>query len=123
MQVYELDFGKIIAVDNSLAEVIINDGVEIDDKIVEQYHDFLVAHFIAPFSLLINKINSYTYTFSAQRSLATIPQIHAMAVIAYSDVSKTATEALIEAPRQKEWNIEIFNDRNSALNWLAANQH
>ena len=123
MQVYELDFGKIIAIDKHLAEVIINDGVEMDDEIVDQYHDFLVSHFTAPFSLLINKINSYTYTFSAQRSLATIPQIHAMAVIAYSDVSHTATEALIEAPRAKQWNIEIFPDRNSALSWLEANTH
>lgn len=122
MQVYELEFGKIIALGDDLAEVIINDGIEIDDTIVEKYHSFLTSHFKPPFSLLINKINSYTYSFSAQKTIATIPQIHAMAVVAYSDVTETATKALIEVPREKNWNIQIFSNRNSALQWLESGQ-
>jgi len=49
---------------------------------VEEYHAFLLAHLVSPFSLLINKINSYSYNFDAQINLATLKEIKAMAVVA-----------------------------------------
>ena len=41
-------------------------------NMVEEYHAFLLKHLVSPFSLLINKINSYTYSFDAQVNLATL---------------------------------------------------
>lgn len=60
MDLYELSFAKIIILRDDIAEVMINDGVLMDVDMVAKYHEFLLAHLHAPFSLLINKINSYS---------------------------------------------------------------
>ena len=65
MKLYELPFAKIIILDDNIAEVMIDHGVEMDVEMVEQYHDFLLSHLRPPFSLLINKIKSYAYDFHA----------------------------------------------------------
>lgn len=122
MGLHELSFAKIIVLRDDVAEVMINDGVEMDVEMVKQYHDFLLSHLQPPFSLLINKINSYTYDFQAQLQLATIKEINAMAVVSYSRATKITTETLASYPRDETWNIKIFSDRNEALDWLLEEQ-
>ena len=61
MKVYKLSFGSVIILAPNLAEVIINEGVIIDELNVDEYHDFLLTNLDAPFSLLVNKKHSYTY--------------------------------------------------------------
>jgi len=103
--------------------VIINENVEMTLEMVEQYHTFLLSRLISPFSLLINKINSYTYSFDAQVNLATIEEINAMAVVAYTQVSQISTEYLkTTVPRKVSWNLKIYNNREDALNWLLLQQ-
>ena len=40
MELHELSFGKIIILHKNVAEVIINEGVEMDEELVNQFHDF-----------------------------------------------------------------------------------
>jgi len=122
MDIYELPFAKIIILEPDLAEVLINDGVEMNTEMVAAYHEFLITHLHSPFGLLINKVNAYTYTYGAQQHLATLPQISAMAVVAYTRISMIATESLAAIPRSTEWNLKIFTDRGEALSWLNAEQ-
>jgi len=119
MKVHELSFSKIKLLSDSVAEVIINEGIEIDETMVDQYHEFLLLHLTPPFSLLINKINSYTYSFGAQLKLATLKEINAMAVVTYNRAAEIATHNLATSiPREVEWNIKVFSDRDKALDWL-----
>jgi len=122
MDLYKLPFAKIIILRDDIAEVIINDGVEMDVDMVEQYHDFLLSHLRPPFSLLINKINSYSYDFPAQEKLATLKEINAMAVVAYNLMTEVATETLASYPRKIKWNLKIFPNREEALSWLLKEQ-
>lgn len=122
MDLHELPFAKIIILRDDIAEVMINDGVRMNEEMVEQYHDFLLSHLRAPFSLLINKINSYTYDFHAQEKLATLKEINVMAVVAYNRVTKLTTETLASYPRDVQWNLEIFSNRDEALAWLLSEQ-
>ena len=122
MELHELPYAKIIVLQDDIAEVIIDDGVIMDEAMVEHYHGFLLSHLKAPFSLLINKINSYTYDFNAQMKLATLVEINAMAVIAYNRITKNTTELLASYPRSKEWNLKVFSNRDEALNWLILEQ-
>ena len=122
MDLHELPFAKIIILRDDIAEVMINDGVRMNQEMVEQYHNFLLSHLRAPFSLLINKINSYTYDFHAQEKLATLKEINAMAVVAYNRVTKITTETLASYPRDVKWNLEIFSNRDEALAWLLSEQ-
>lgn len=122
MDSYELPFAKIIILRDDLAEVIVNEGVQMDLAMVHQYHDFLLSHLHPPFSLLINKVNAYTYDFDAQEQLATLKEINAIAVVAYSRVTEIVTETLASYPRDVQWNLEIFSNRDEALEWLLAQQ-
>lgn len=122
MDLHELPFAKIIILRDDIAEVMINDGVRMDTAMVETYHDFLLSHLHAPFSLLINKINSYTYDFHAQEKLATLKEINVMAVVAYKRVTRITTETLASYPRDVKWNLEIFSSRDEALAWLMTQQ-
>ena len=122
MDLHELSFAKIIILRDDIAEVMINDGVRMNEEMVEQYHDFLLSHLRAPFSLLVNKINSYTYDFHAQEKLATLKEINVMAVVAYNRVTKLTTETLASYPRDVKWNLEIFSNRDEALAWLLSEQ-
>jgi len=122
MDLYELDFAKILLLREDIAEVIINSGVEMDEAMVDRYHEFLTSHLRAPFALLINKVNPYSYTFPAQQKLATIEQIQAMAVVVYNHTAKLSTESLANQARGKFWNLRIFDDRQQALDWLIAEQ-
>jgi hypothetical protein len=117
-EIYELGFGKIIRLEEDIAEVIIDKGIEMDLAMVNEYHNFLITHLKTPFSLLINKVNPYTYTFAAQRKLATIPQIRTMAVVTNNPISEKMTLSLVRIPRDREWHIKLFRDRDLALQWL-----
>jgi len=123
INLYELPFAKIIILSDSIAEVIINENVEMTLLMVKQYHEFLLSHLVSPFSLLINKVNAYTYDFDAQINLATLKEINAMAVVAYSRSTKISTEYLKSSvPRDKDWNLKIYSNRDEALNWLHLEQ-
>lgn len=122
MDLYELPFANIIILREDIAEVIINEGVEMDMGMVGQYHDFLLSHLRPPFSLLVNKVNSYTYDFHAQENLATLKEITAMAVVAYKRITEISTKSLASFPRNVEWNLEIFSNRDDAFSWLVLEQ-
>ncbi len=121
MIMYELSFAKIVILREDVAEVLINDGVEMNVTMVNQYHEFLLSHLRAPFSLLINKINTYSYDFPAQQMLATLTEIKAMAVVSYN-ITKISTETVAAFPRDTQWNIMIFSARDKALEWLLLEQ-
>ena len=122
MDLYELPFAKIIILRDDIAEVMINEGVQMDANMVDQYHDFLLSHLRAPFSLLINKVNSYAFDFDAQAKLATLKEINAIAVVVYNRVSRIATETLASFPRDVKWNLKIVSSRDEALAWLLVEQ-
>ncbi len=122
MKTYKLSFGEITLLQEDIAEVIVNDRVEFNLEMVAEYHEFLINKMKCPFSLLINKLNSYTYTFEAQQHLATLTDINAMAVVSYSNITELTTKSLIQVPREIDWKIKIFNEREVALQWLQDQQ-
>jgi len=122
MALHKLPFGNIDIIREDIAEVVIYDGIELDEEMVEQYHSFLLQHLQAPFSLLINRINGYSYTFNALLKLDTLVEINALAVVTYSQDSKATEQLLASYPRHVEWNMSIFSNRDLALNWLISEQ-
>ena len=120
---HELPFAKIIVLEKDIAEVIINEGIEMTAGMVNEYHEFLLKHLQAPFSLLINKVNSYTYDFDAQLNIANLKQINVMAVVAYNRAAKASTESMMNAiPRETPWKLQIFTTRDQALAWVVSEQ-
>ena len=122
MDLHELPFAKIIILHDNVAEVMIDDCVIMNEKMVDDYHDFLLSHLHSPFYLLINKINSYTYDFPSQMKIATLKEINAMAVVSYNRATTITTETLASYPRAEKWNLKVFSNRDEALVWLFSEQ-
>jgi len=120
MTIHRLSFGEITILKPNLAEVIIDKDIEMDIEMVGEYHRFLLAHLEHPFNLLINKRNQYTYTFEAQQHIGTLSQINLMAVVAYNSITAMSTSCLIAIPRATPWNIQLFKEREPALDWLTS---
>lgn len=118
MKSYELPFATIIVLRNDLAEVIINEGVVMDELMVDMYHDFLLTHLKAPFALLVNKKHSYSYTFEAQKTIASLKEISHIAVVVATHGALMSTETLININGSNKWNIRLFQERDLALNWV-----
>ncbi|MCH4551473.1 MULTISPECIES: hypothetical protein [Aestuariibaculum] len=118
MKGYRLSFGEIIIHNNSLAEVIVDEGEIMCELKVDEYHDFLLSSLVAPFKLLINKINSYSYTFEAQKIVGNLKEIAAMAVVISSQAGLMSTETLMSVGNSSDWNIKLFRGRDAALYWL-----
>ena len=119
MQIYNLQFATIIALQEQVVEVIIRRDIEVDLAMVETFHEFLRDHFTAPLAILVNKKYAHTYTFEAQQELANIPEISAMAILTYSSLSQEFSRAMINQPRSTPWNAQLFESKELALQWIA----
>lgn len=117
MNIHNLPFGVITIIENDIAEVVIFDGIELDDKYVNQFHSFLEDHFDSNIFLLINKKNSYTYTFDAQKMIGAVDKINAIAVVAYNSSGDLSTKVLKQI-NKKALNLKLFITREEALIWL-----
>lgn len=123
MEPYTLPFATINILRKDIAEVIINSGVEMNKAMVNDYHTFLLTHLTSPFSLLINKKNAYTYDYDAQQIIANLPEIKALAVVVYSDMSEIAQGALSHnLDSQTTKKVDVFRDRTLALEQLISIQ-
>jgi len=89
-----------------------------DLEMVREYHEFLLTHLEAPFSLLVNKKYAYAYTFKAQKVIASLKEIKAMAVVVEGFNAKVSTNFLISMNKSNDWNIKTFRLRDDAISWL-----
>ena len=115
---HKLSFGTINILKNNLAEVIVDEGVVMDEVMIDEYHDFLLNTLDVPFALLVNKKNSYTYTFTAQKNIVHLNEIKAIAVITKTSGAVMSTETLINVNGNINSNIKLFQERQSGLTWL-----
>ncbi len=120
MKIYELPFGKFIELNDAFVEVIIYEGIELTVDMIDQFQYYFTRSNSDPFGVLINKINQYTYAFDAQIRLSELLNLDAIAVVTYSQRSKRITESIISLQRGAPWNIKIFDDRRTAIEWLKA---
>ena len=122
MTSHRLSFGEIIILKENLAEVIVDDGVEMDMDMVEEYHDFLLSYLSKPILLLVNKKHSYSYTGEAQLNIADLEEIKAIGVVSYSKPAMSSTTLLNSIPREHPWTLKLFDDKKTALHWLESLQ-
>ncbi|TGV01219.1 hypothetical protein [Flavivirga rizhaonensis] len=121
MRNYKLSFGTIFIIRNNLAEIIANEGVLMDEMKVVELHDFLLDKLEAPFSLLVNKKHSYSYTFQAQRKIAHLKGIKALAIVIGTSGALMSIKTLLSINGNTNKNVKLFQDREEALMWVNKN--
>ena len=119
MKSYKLSFATINVIERNLAEVIIDEGVNIDLMMVDEYHDFLTMSLKAPFGLFYNKRNSYSYTFEAQKTMSILKSVKAVAVLNYTHASVMSTEMILKINAVNDHRIiKLFVKKDEALSWI-----
>lgn len=119
---YDLSFARIIILENDLAEVIINESIEMTMTHLSQLRDTLKNILGSPYYLIINKLNHYSYDFVTQCEVGNSCDVKATAVICYSDTVIQTTRFLAKL-KDKEWNMQIFSNKENALNWINQQKH
>ena len=122
METYVFSYATFHIVDEDLAELIIHQDVELTEEVVNHLHNFLTTRLTAPFSILVNRKNAYSYDFEGQRLLFTIAEIQAVAFVVYNSIMKRSVEHLIQLPRAVAWQAKIFDKHSKALTWLRKQQ-
>lgn len=110
--------GKIIKLDDDLAEVIVSDGLEVTAEMVDGARQLLIEHFHCPCRVLINRKNSYHYNFDAQQRLADMDCVHSVAILSHTRAGEITAKIVQMFPGKGTWKVSFFADRKSALAWL-----
>ena len=118
MDAHQISFAKITVLRNDLAEIVVDNGVDINVKMVDEIHHCLLSIFSNSFSLLINKTNSYSSQLDALMKFGTLAEINKIAIFAPNKMARMSADFSAAIPSSKTLNIEVFIDRDDALSWL-----
>jgi len=119
---HNLSFAKVIILNESVAEVIVGQGIEVSLEMSEEYNDFLAEKFPNNFAVLINKINDYDFSFEAKLNMASHENLKAIAVITYDKEGTKSVEDIAAMRQLDGWNLKVFDGlnlgRQDGLIWL-----
>jgi len=116
---YRLSFCDVISVSDNITETIVDENIEVDNVMIDEYHLWLAKHHDGDFGLLVNKKNHYSYTFNAQLEIGMIDRIKAIAVIVPDLTREIAARSMLNMGIRRNIPFEIFYRRDKAITWLA----
>lgn len=120
MKSYRLSFSEVIILKENLIEIIVDEGVVVNEVMVDEFHDFLLTNLKAPFRILISTKNSYSYTFRAQILIASLKEIEAIGVSIGNSGALMSFETMNFLNKNNRCNIQfqLFMTHIEALAWL-----
>jgi len=118
MELHKFSFGVIEVIQENLAEITVNGGVDIDVEMVDELHHLMLTIFSHSFSLLINKSNSYSTQLVALDKFGKLPQIKKIAVFAPNKMAQLSADFAANIPSSAVLDIKVFTDKEEALTWL-----
>ncbi len=115
MKLEDLTFGSYREIEPKIVEVIINEGVELDDKMIKQAETALLDTFgQTPYALLVSRIYPYSHSMGSLTKVPKMANLAAIAIVVYSELSKHT--ARIHKIYQE--NVRVFDNKEDALIWL-----
>ena len=118
MEMHQISFAKVCVLSNDLAEITVDCGADINLNMVNELHQLLLSLFCDSFSLLINKSNSYSTQLDALIHFGTLPAIDKIAIFAPNKLAKMSADFSATIPSSAVLTIEVFTERDDALEWL-----
>ncbi len=118
-----LSFCRVIIIDANIIEVILNDGIEIDSAMVDEFFAFTAEKMNPVISVLLNKATKYSYNFEALMRLSVSTKIRNIGVVVYDPIAVNSVNFLNERYNQSQKNVKIFKTREDALAWLQEINH
>mgnify|MGYP000644192554 CR=1 FL=1 len=122
MRKHRISFADINIISDSIAELIIDEGVGVSIEMVEEYDNFLACIFNGDYGVLINKINNYSYSLGAQFIMGSNEHIMAIAVVNYSEQGRQSSKEIAGRRIVDQLNVKTFSGLElgwqQALSWL-----
>jgi hypothetical protein len=118
MEVHKLSFGRVIVLESNIAEVIVDEGVNVDLDMVDEIQSCLLSIFTHSFSLLINKSNSYSTQLDALIQFGALAAINKIAIFAPNKMAKLSADFSASIPSSSVLNIQVFTNKDDAFAWL-----
>ncbi len=115
----ELDSAIFELIKPQILRVTVYNGIEVDMNIAKQYRQAIKTLVTQPTGLLVDKRNSYSLDFNAQRFvLNNLPNIAATALLVHSSFSSIAAETQLHFLRTEQHQVQIFSSQRAAVKWL-----
>ncbi|TWX56957.1 hypothetical protein [Colwellia hornerae] len=122
MEKHRLNFAQVNLLNESIAEVIFDKGIDISIEMMEEIETIFCAFFKTDFGVIVNKIYPYTYSLEAQLSMGSLVHMKSIASINYSKEGVANTQDIINKRNNDKLNVKQFNGlelgRQQALKWL-----
>ena len=113
-----LSFCRILIIDKNIVEVILNEGIEINPTMVDEFFTYIADKMNGVISILLNKATKYSYNFEALMQLSVSTKIRHMGVVVYDSIAVSSVNFLNERYNESQKNVKIFKTREDALAWL-----
>ncbi|MGB1261654.1 MAG: hypothetical protein ACPG52_01995 [Cognaticolwellia sp.] len=115
-------FGQINLISPNIAEIIINKDIEVTLELIDEYDALMAKHFSGNYAALVNRINSYSYSYEALLCVGSAQRLIATAIISYGVENEHQTTNLTSVRHMDNLNIKEFSGlelgRDSAIAWL-----
>lgn len=117
---HRLDFAYFTVLPNNIVEVTIDNGTTLSLENVEACHEFINTHVTEDFSMLINGIHDYNFSFEAKLSVASHEKLKAIAFVYYNKNSQDEIESLLALRKVDNLNAKTYSGLE--LGWQEAHQ-
>ncbi len=89
---------------------------------VEEHDSFLTSFFDGYFGILLNKINSYSYSTEAQLIIGSVENIIAIAAVNYTEQGRQSSKTIAKKRIIDQLNLSVFSGFElgwqKAMTWL-----
>ena len=122
MDKHRLSFATVNILSHNIAELIIDNDVEVSLEMVEEHDQLLCSIFNGRFGVLVNKINTYSYSFEATLSMGSMALMKAIAIVNYSAQGEQSTQKIIKTRITDNLNLKNYSGLElgwqQAVDWL-----
>jgi len=118
MEKYRLSFAQINIINDCIAEVIFDEGIDISIEMMEEVEILISNFFKNNFGIIVNKIYSYTYSLGATLNMGSMERMKSIAVINYTKEGIAITQDIVNIRATDKLNIKQFHGLE--LGWQLA---
>jgi len=119
---HQLSFATITLLTCNIAEIVVNENIEVSLEMSEELEAFLADSFTHDFGLLVNKINYYGFSFEAKLSIGSHANLKAIAIVNYNEESELSANSIVDLRKIDDWNLKHFSAVDlgwqQACDWL-----
>jgi hypothetical protein len=111
----EIPFGLYREISPNIVEVIVDEGIEIDEDMQLLAESVLFEKYKGEsYCLLVNRKNNYSHAFSSMQKIPEFRNLVSIAIVVYSKLSKLSAET----HQNFQSNTQIFHEVTPAHTWL-----